>query len=204
MLKYVIQPRDTIYSIAKKLGLKYEQILFSNPPINRHPVYAGQVINIPGFTYTVRPDDTLNKISEKFNIPLNMLLSLNPRIACEGNITVGQNIFITSSPPAGNMSEQVSSIEKNSESIMSDIDSENWSDAELKASQIKSDFTQLTPFFREQGVPEDLITTISDAITKLMDEINSKNVHLSKVQAFIIEEYYPDILDILRKNNQIT
>ncbi|HBV68278.1 MAG TPA: hypothetical protein DEF04_08915, partial [Clostridiales bacterium] len=175
----------------------------SNPPINRHPVYAGQIINIPGFTYTVRQGDTLNKISGKFNIPLNMLLSLNPRIACEGNITEGQNIFITNRPSAGN-SEQIFSIEKNSESIMSDIDSENWTDAEQKASQIKSDFTQLTPFFIEQGAPEELITTISDAITKLLEALNSKNVHLSKVQAFIIGEYYSDILDILRRNNQIT
>lgn len=203
MLKYVIQPRDTIFSVAKKFGLNYEQILFSNPPINRHPVYAGQVINIPGFIYTVRPGDTLNKISGKFNIPLKLLLSLNPKIAHEGNIAVGQNIFITNSPASGNTSEQITSIKENIKAIMSDISNSSWAGAEQKASRIKSDFTQLTPFFKEQDVPEELISILSDAITKLIDEISSKNVHLSKVQAFIIDEYYPDVLEIL-KNKQVT
>lgn len=202
MFQYIIQPCDTIFSIGQKFGLDYKQIVSANPKINDSAIFVGQIINIPGFMYKVRSQDTLNKISQRFNIPINLLLSLNPQIMYNGNILVGQQIFITNKNLTNELPKQTIEIESNSKSIMDDIDNENWNQAQNKLNLIKKDFNDLKPTLHSQSIPIDLINTIDNAIIALETEINLKNVHEAKVHAYIIFEYFPDILDILRKNSQ--
>lgn len=201
MFQYIVQPYDTIFSIAQKFGLEYKQIISSNPQVNNRPIFAGQIINIPGFTYKVRSMDTLNKISHKFDIPLKLLLSLNPQIIYNGNISVGQEVFITNNQVPVDITEKAAEIESNSISIMEDIDNEDWDKAIYKATLIKNDFNDIKPILISEPelIPTDLINLIENAIISLEGEINQKNVHGAKVQAFIISEYFPDILDILRQ-----
>lgn len=196
--QYIIQPCDTIFSISQKFGLDYKQIISINPQIYNKLLFVGQIINIPGFIYKVRSHDTLNKISKKFDIPFNLLLSLNPQI--NGNVSIGQSIFITKMHDE--IPKQALEIESNSNSIMDDIDKEDWNTAQNKLNLIKNDFNDLKPTLHSNSVPINLIDIIDNAITSLETEINLKNVHEAKVQAFIISEYFLDILDILRQNNQ--
>lgn len=200
MFQYIIQTCDNIYSIAQKFGLDYKQIISVNPQISNKPIFVGQIINIPGFMYKVRSQDTLNKISQKYNIPINLLLSLNPEVVYKGNISVGQRIYITNTPYE--IPKQALVIESNSKSIMDDIDNEDWNTAQNKLSLIKKNFNELKPMLQSQSIPTALINMIDNAITTLETEISLKNAHEAKVQAFIISEYFPDILDILRQNNQ--
>lgn len=202
MFQYIIQPCDNIYSIAQKFGLDYKQIISVNPQINNKSIFIGQIINIPGFMYKVSSQDTLNKISQKFDIPINLLLSLNPRVAYTGNISVGQRIFIINKNLPDDISKQALEIESNSNSIMDDIDNEDWNTAQNKLTIIKKDFNDIKPALQSQSIPTDLINIIDNAIITLETEINLKNVHEAKVQAFIISEYFSNILDILRQNNQ--
>lgn len=198
MFQYIIQPYDTILSITQKFGLDYNQIILANPQINNGPILSGQIINIPGFTYKVLSKDTLNKISQKYNIPLKLILSLNPQIIYNGNISVGQEIFITNKQLPDDIVKQAAEIETNSNSIMEDIDNEDWDKAMDKAILIKNNFNSIKPTLISESIPTNLIDIIDNAIISLEGEINLKNVHESKVQAFIIAEYFPDILDILR------
>lgn len=201
MFQYIIQPCDTIFSIAQKFELDYKQIISVNPQINNQLIFVGQIINIPGFIYKVRSQDTLNKIAQKFDIPVNLLLSLNPQIKFNGNVSIGQKIFITKKMPA-EIPKQAFEIETNSNSIMDDIDKEDWNTAQDKLILIKKDFNDLKPTLHSNSISTNLIDIIDNAIISLETEINLKNIHEAKVQAFIITEYFPDILDILRQNNQ--
>lgn len=203
MFQYIIQPYDTIYSISQKFGLEYKQIISANPQINNIPIFVGQIINIPGFTYRVRPKDTLNKLSQKFNIPSKLILSLNPQIIYNGNISVGQKIFITNKQLPVDIIKKAEEIESNSKNIMEDINNEDWDKAINKVALIKNDFNNIKPILASEPelIPTDLINLIDNAIISLEGEINSKNVHESKIQAFIISEYIPDILDVLRQKS---
>lgn len=201
MLQYIIQPCDTIFSIAQKFGLNYKQIVSVNPKIDNNTISIGQIINIPGFLYKVRSKDTLNKISQKFNIPFNLLLSLNPQIIYNGNISVDQMIFITNKNMPNDIPKQALEFESNSISIIDDIDKEDWNEAQNKLTLLIRDFNELKPILNAQSIPKDLINIINNSIITLEAEINSKNVHEAKVQAYIISEYYRDILDILRENS---
>nr|WP_312579107.1 LysM peptidoglycan-binding domain-containing protein [Sedimentibacter sp.] len=198
MLKYISQPYDTLYSIAQKFKFTPAQILTANPQINdNEQIYLGQVINIPGFMYEVRPNDTLNKIARQFNIPANLLISTNPQIMYCKNIIVGQKIFITSTQPSNSIAKEAAEIDSNARDILDDINNKNWDDAETKFSIIKNNFNKLKPMLQTKSVPQSLINIINDAIMNLENELAAKNVHESKVYAYIITEYMPDILDYL-------
>lgn len=204
MLQYVIQPCDTVFSVAQKFGLNYEQILRSNPNIKNRTIFPGQSIHVPISTYRVLKDDTLNKISHKFNMPLDLLLSLNPRIVHDGNISVGQSIFISNVQPSDEIHRQLTELESNINSVMTDINNKNWDVADRKAIAIRDDFDSLKPAFSENSVPRSLINIIDDAITDMKNNISTENIHEAKVNAFIISEYYSDILDIMRTERKST
>lgn len=201
MLQYIIQPCDTVFSVAQKFGLNYEQILSSNPNIKNRAIFPGQAINVPISAYRVLPDDTLNKISHKFNMPLSLLLSLNPCIVYDRNISVGQSIFISNAQPSDEIIQKLDELEANINSIMNDINNENWDEAGRKAVIIQNDFDLLKPAFREKSIPQSLIDIIDSAIEYMKNNISTGNVHEAKVNAFIAAEYFRDILDIMRRED---
>lgn len=196
MLRYISQPYDTLYSIAQKFRFTTAQILAANPQVsNSEQFFSGQIINIPGFMYEVQPDDTLNKISQQFNFPMNLLIYTNPQIMHNKNITVGQKVFIASVQPPISTTKLAEEIYSNAKDILDDISSKNWDNAEIKFSIIKNNFNKLKPILQADSVSQSLVNVISSAIINLEGELTAKNVHDSKVYAFIITEYMPDILD---------
>jgi LysM repeat protein len=73
--EYVVQPGDTLYSIARRFGTTVEAVQRANAIVNPTYISVGQRLVIPegstapaagGTTYTVQPGDTLYSIAAKF------------------------------------------------------------------------------------------------------------------------------------------
>lgn len=90
--KYVIQPEDTKYGIAKKFEVTIEELEAINPQIkNKFPV--GTELFVPKIKketevieeivyeqYTIKSKETLYGISKKFNVSQMEILKLNPEL----------------------------------------------------------------------------------------------------------------------------
>ena len=108
-MDYLIQPGDTLFTIARRFGITLEALLAANPGItNPNNIVPGQRITIPvpappGPTpqiYIVRTGDTLGGIARRFGISLNQLLAANPQISNPNVIAPGQRINIPATVPA--------------------------------------------------------------------------------------------------------
>jgi len=125
---YVVQPGDTLSSIALRHGVTVWALVHANNLKNQHTIYAGQSLLIPGQvaettpgpetsnldTYVVRPGDTLIQIALRFDTTPAALATLNG-IANPSSIYAGQVLRLTGEapPPSGggkyivvNLSEQ--------------------------------------------------------------------------------------------------
>ncbi len=111
---YVVQPGDTLFSIARSFGLTVQQIAAANGITNPALIYAGQVLVIPGgsgsgsetVTYTVQPGDTLFFIALRYGTTVNALANLNgltnPDVLYVGQVLVisaGSGVPPTQPPP---------------------------------------------------------------------------------------------------------
>lgn len=101
--QYVIQPGDTLFEIARRLGITLDELLALNPQItDPSRIQPGQVINIParvappppGRTYVVQPGDTMYSIARRFGVSLEELIAANPQIPDPSRLTPGQRINI--------------------------------------------------------------------------------------------------------------
>jgi LysM repeat protein len=111
-MTYIVQPGDTLYSIARRFNTTIEAILAINDIANPNFIYPGQILQIPngvdegpeGFYYTVQPGDTLYKIARRYNADLRTLIRYN-QIPAPYVIYPGQQIFVPGveppEPPAG-------------------------------------------------------------------------------------------------------
>lgn len=109
-MTYIVQPGDTIYSIARRFNTTVEGILAINNISNPNYIYPGQIINIPtspappGFYYTVQPGESLYTIATRFNVSLRDLIVYN-NIQPPYIIYPGQRIFVPGGvappPPSG-------------------------------------------------------------------------------------------------------
>jgi murein DD-endopeptidase MepM/ murein hydrolase activator NlpD len=71
VVRYAVQPGDTVSDIADQHGVSADSILWANPKLEDNPdmLSLGQVLNIPptsGVLYMVANGDTLVKIADKF------------------------------------------------------------------------------------------------------------------------------------------
>lgn len=76
---YIVQPNDTINSIAQKFGLNANSIIWSNN-ISGNYVTAGMKLLIPpmnGIVYTVKAGDTLQSIASKYQVSTSQILADN-------------------------------------------------------------------------------------------------------------------------------
>ncbi|MDD4237894.1 MAG: LysM domain-containing protein [Desulfotomaculaceae bacterium] len=103
-MDYVIQPGDTLTSIAARFGVTVENIVRVNPIlVNPNAIFPGQIIHIPlagqipvakAALYIVQPGETLTAIALRYNIPVGALLQFNPQITNPNLIFPGQIIAI--------------------------------------------------------------------------------------------------------------
>lgn len=103
-MDYVIQPGDTLTSIAARFGVTVEDIIRVNPILtDPNAIYPGQIIHIPlagqvpvarAALYIVQPGETLTAIALRYSIPVSALLQFNPQITNPNLIYPGQIITI--------------------------------------------------------------------------------------------------------------
>ena len=108
---YIVQPGDTLYSIARRYGVRLENLAAYNGIINPNRIYVGQQIRIPASSaappstgqpageeriYIVQPGDRLFRIALRYNMNYLYLAAYNG-IANPNLIYPGQVIRI---PPA--------------------------------------------------------------------------------------------------------
>ncbi len=107
---YVVQPGDTLGSIANRFGTTVAALIQINQIPNPNLIFPGQIIFVPvpvptipptlpptcpvgSFPYTVRAGDTLFILAQRFGTTLQAILAVNPGID-PNNLRIGQIVCI--------------------------------------------------------------------------------------------------------------
>jgi LysM repeat protein len=98
--EYIIQPGDTLGSIASRLEVSVTRIMQANPGLNPYNLLIGQRICIPACppnhtSRVIQPGDTLYQISQQYRASIESILAANPSID-PNDLRVGQRICIPS------------------------------------------------------------------------------------------------------------
>ncbi len=102
--EYVVQPGDTLYSIAREVGISVETLKYINN-LSSNVLSVGQVLIVPtditvvppdasgeNGNYTVMSGDTLYSIALKYNVSVDDIISANNLTS--NVLSVGQKLFI--------------------------------------------------------------------------------------------------------------
>lgn len=107
---YTIRSGDTLFGIARSLGISLDALLRANPGINPEALRVGQVICLPvtpvpptecptGFErYTIMAGDTLFALARRFGTTVEAIQRANPGLD-PNSLRVGQIICIPSPAP---------------------------------------------------------------------------------------------------------
>ncbi|OJU13035.1 MAG: spore gernimation protein [Clostridiales bacterium 43-6] len=97
MMIHVVQPQESVYSIATKYGVPYERVIADNEITNPQALVVGQTLVImDGMRkYTIRRGDTLYGIARRYGVTVDDLVEANPGINPQA-LTIGQAINIPS------------------------------------------------------------------------------------------------------------
>jgi spore germination protein len=97
MIIHVVQPGETIFTIAEQYNTTAQKIITDNELQNPNVLVPGQtlVILIPGEVHTVRPGETLEDIARRHNTTVVELLQYNPQITHADAIFPGDQITIS-------------------------------------------------------------------------------------------------------------
>lgn len=93
---YIVNPGDTITSVATSFGVSPTRLAFDNQVINRELVVGeALLINIPETTYTIASGDTLSSIATQFNTNVKNILRHNPYLLFQDILPIGDTIVIS-------------------------------------------------------------------------------------------------------------
>lgn len=97
MTIYVVQPGDSVYTIARGHHVPPERIITQNGLSNPAKLTPGQalVIQYPKQLYTVQPGDTLGDIAVRFGTTVNTLWQNNPQLNGNDRLYPGQGLIIS-------------------------------------------------------------------------------------------------------------
>lgn len=89
---HVVQPGDTLYSVALQYGVPMSRLLTDNQLPNPARLVVGQtlVVQYPKETHTVQPGDTLSSIAAAHGMTTRELLRNNPVLQGEDRLFPGQ------------------------------------------------------------------------------------------------------------------
>lgn len=106
-MPYVVQPGDTLNSIAARFGTNLVGLLELNPTLRLRTLTEGMTLCVPrvpqrppcvnGAYYVIRDGDSFYSLARRYDIPLNLLLEANPE-ANPYDLKVGQEICIPNVP----------------------------------------------------------------------------------------------------------
>lgn len=96
---YLVQPGDTLLSIASRFGVKIDLLAAANKLADLNYIEAGRELVIPGGTirHKVLPGETLTGIAGTYGVPLEELAKVN-HLPDQDLLFAGQNLLI---PVAG-------------------------------------------------------------------------------------------------------
>ncbi len=97
MIIHVVQPGETMESIAALYRLSKDRLILENGILNPNDLVVGQTIVIvyPLLNHTVQEGDTLGGIAEMYQVPLMQLLRNNPYLSDRRYIYPGEIITIS-------------------------------------------------------------------------------------------------------------
>lgn len=106
-MPYVVQPGDTLNSIATRFGTNLVGLLELNPTLRLRTLTEGMSLCVPrvperppcinGAYYIIREGDSFYNLAQRYDMPLNLLLEANPE-ANPYDLKVGQEICIPNVP----------------------------------------------------------------------------------------------------------
>ena len=96
MVIHVVEPGESIYSIARYYNVSPRSIIYNNGLTNADHLLPGQalIIIVPRIVHTVQPGDTLASIAAQYNTTPIALMQNNPILAGRYDIYPGQEIVI--------------------------------------------------------------------------------------------------------------
>lgn len=94
---YIVQPGDTIFSIAEKFGVPYQRLIYDNNISPSFDLVNGQIIVIayPETTYSVQTGDTIQSIAGTYNITPLQLIQNNPFLLDRDYFNIGEELIIS-------------------------------------------------------------------------------------------------------------
>jgi spore germination protein len=97
MIIHVVQPGETITSIANQYGVSVERLILDNDISNPNTLIVGQsiVIAYPTITYTVQEGDTLKGIADSYHISVMQILRNNPFLSDREFIYPDESLVIS-------------------------------------------------------------------------------------------------------------
>ncbi len=94
---YVVQPNDTLVSIASRFGVSMERLIYDNQLDVAGKLIPGQAILIltPAIIHRVKQGETIYSIAQSYGIPVKQLLQNNPYLLNESYLTIGEKLVIS-------------------------------------------------------------------------------------------------------------
>lgn len=96
MIIHIVQPGETVDSIATYYGINKERLIFDNDITNYNKLVVGQAIVIvyPNQVYTVKEGDTIESIAKMYNITV-LTLVRNNSFLLDREVIAGEELVIS-------------------------------------------------------------------------------------------------------------
>lgn len=96
MIIHVVEPGESIYSIARRYGVTSESVLQANDLTNPNQLAVGQAVVVPQGRriYTIQPGDSIFAIAQRYGVAPAALLQENPDVGDGSRIYPGQIVVI--------------------------------------------------------------------------------------------------------------
>lgn len=103
---YTVQSGDTLWAIAQRFGVSWQDLLAANPDVSpQGQIYVGQRLTVPEpdqprgtFQYVVHPGDTFHRIAQRFQISVEALAAANSQVANPAVLRTGQVLYVPRRP----------------------------------------------------------------------------------------------------------
>jgi len=110
-LRYIVQPGDTLWTIARKLHVSYQNLLAENNLTEDSSIHPGDALIVPGAdsisgvltTERVPYGESLSTLSDRYQIPEDVLIRLN-RLTTPMELYAGVSVVLVADEE-GNLSE---------------------------------------------------------------------------------------------------
>lgn len=188
---YVVQKGDTLWSVARKLGVSVDDLKSFNN-LTSDNLSIGQILLVPTESsediYTVKAGDTLYSIANKFNISVDALKQANNLTS--NILSIGQQLKIPETPPTNINPEYLEYVVKSGDSLWSIANRYNTSVNEIRElNELSSDVLQ---------IGQVLLIPISENVNNITYTVKAGD------SLYSIAQKYGTTVDEIKKANNLT